>query len=133
MSHTTKRKRPLKGNIVSIIPVNNLRYSIEGYVERRHPEFAYDTGLNRFMADFIEYALSRDFVDEYRVVSIWRERMAIYDEVDPRFIEETLSEVQRRVSRHLAPHTNRYRDKIAWEWVSERQVDIVIYGKPLWT
>jgi hypothetical protein len=53
MTKGITRRHP-RDNVVSIVPVNNLRYSVEGYVERRHPEFAYDTGLNRFFADFID-------------------------------------------------------------------------------
>jgi hypothetical protein len=118
---------------VSIVPVNNLRYSVEGYVERRHPEFAYDTGLNRFFADFIDCALANDFGAEYAAMEKWTRTMSGYDDTTYVQIAETLTEVIRRVAAHLGPQTYRFNTKPSWDWLNSRQTDVVIYGRPRWT
>lgn len=131
MKRTTRR--PRFDNVVTIIPVNNLRYSVEGYVERRHPEFAYDTGLNGFFADFINCALMRNFGHEYRTIEKWITTMAIYDDTTVDKSTETLREILARVTRHVSPHVDRFRECPEWDWLNWRQVDIVLYGRPQWT
>lgn len=127
-NRTTRRQR--HDNRVVIVPVSNLRYSVEGYIERRHPEFAYDTSLHGLMSDLISSALLDDIGVEYSLLEKWVHQMAIYDDTTHVESTETVMEVIRRIDIHLGHYQNLFAENPSWEWLNSRQLDVVIFGRP---